>query len=36
MYLTEIDASCEDATAYFLEFDKNDWDKSILKTSFRI
>jgi len=31
MYLTEIDAQCDDADVYFPKFDKNDWDKEIIK-----
>ena len=31
LYLTEIDAECKDADAYFPIFDKDDFDKEILK-----
>lgn len=32
LYLTEIDATCEDADTYFPEFDKNDWDREEIAT----
>ena len=31
MYLTEIDASCEDATAFFPKFEYDEWNREILK-----
>ena len=31
MYLTEIDSECKDADAYFPEFNKLDWDRTIIK-----
>ena len=31
LYLTEIDAECKDADAYFPAFNKEEWDKDILK-----
>ena len=31
LYLTEIDAECLDASVYFPEFDKNNYEKTILK-----
>ena len=30
LYLTEVSASCPDASVYFPEFDKNDYDKSVV------
>lgn len=30
MYLTEIDSECKDADAYFPEFNKLDWDRTII------
>lgn len=30
MYLTEVEASCESADAFFPDFDKNDWQRSEL------
>lgn len=30
LYLTEIDATCDDADAFFPEFNKNEWDKIII------
>ncbi len=31
MFLTEIDATCHDADAYFPSFSKEDWDRELLK-----
>ena len=31
LYLTEVDAECMDASVYFPEFDKNNYEKTILK-----
>ena len=31
LYLTEVDAECLDASVYFPEFDKNNYEKTILK-----
>ena len=31
MYLTEIDAECKEADAYFPEFNKEEWENTILK-----
>ncbi len=31
LYLTEIDAECMDASVYFPEFDKNNYERTILK-----
>lgn len=31
MYLTEIDAQCDESDVYFPKFDKNDWDKEVIK-----
>lgn len=31
MYLTEIDAECKNADAYFLDFNEEEWEKTILK-----
>lgn len=33
MYLTEIEAECNDADAYFPEFNKNEWNREVLKES---
>lgn len=33
MYLTEIDAECKDADAYFPSFDESKWNKTIIKES---
>ena len=32
MYLTEIEAECKEADAYFPEFDKEEWDQALLDT----
>ena len=33
MYLTHIDAVCDEADAYFPKFNYNDWDSEILRTN---
>ena len=32
MLLTEVDSECIDADAYFPEFNKNEWDSSIISS----
>lgn len=31
MYLTEVNAACEDAEVFFPEFDKSEWDRTVIK-----
>ena len=31
MYITEIDSECKEADAYFPEFNKSNWNRTIIK-----